>query len=88
MKESPRTRQFSAPLFVALIYVTIVTLLFGGEYAFSQMPLLATCLALFFSTYGATFSKVVVDWLVRVDSSRSLLRPAMERSRFARGDYR
>jgi hypothetical protein len=87
MREPHRSRRLSAPLFGALLYVLFVTLLFGGQYAYEQMPLLATCLALFFATYGATSRKSLLIGLYGSLIS-FVLTGGYGALHFAQGDYR
>jgi hypothetical protein len=87
LHESPRTRTFSGPLFIALLYAFAVTVLFGGEYAYAQMPLLVTCLALFFSTYAVTSRKSLLIGLYASVIS-FIITSAFGAITFAQGDYR
>jgi O-antigen ligase len=85
--ESPLTRKFSAPLLIAIIYGFAVTLLFGGEYAYTQIPLLLTCLALFYSTYVVTSRKSLLIGLYGSLIS-FVVTAAYGVVSFAEGDYR
>jgi hypothetical protein len=87
LNESPRTRKLSGPLLIALLYAFGVTLLFGGEYAYAQMPLLVTCLALFFSTYCVTSRKSLLIGLYASVIS-FIITSAFGAVAFAQGDYR
>jgi hypothetical protein len=87
LNEPPRTRKFSRPLFIAILYAITVTILFGGEYAYAQMPLLVTCLALFFSTYCVTSRKSLLIGLYASVIS-FILTSAFGAVAFAQGEYR
>jgi len=64
LRETWVTRRFSVPLFTALSYVSIVTVVFSGAGMFSMFPLIIGCLSLFFATYAVTSRKSLLIGLM------------------------
>ena len=59
-REQAITSQFSRPLMFAILYGTTVTAIFAGMDVFANIPLVATCTALFFSTYVVSSKRSLV----------------------------
>jgi hypothetical protein len=64
VNERAITRKFSRPLLLAVCYVLVMSVVFGGTHVLSQLPFLCACLAMYFASYGVTSRKSLYFGLI------------------------
>jgi O-Antigen ligase len=64
IRQYSRFRRYSNPLIFALLYLAIVSAIFGGDDVLDTAPLIISCLALFFSSFVVTSRHSLVIGLI------------------------